>query len=573
MLKAPTDPSISTPSASASGSERRETPTLTPTLPSAGHEKLKNLLVCFSLGNLCFLRRWYDLEHLKEVSMNYYRTRPADPTLLVATLVSAVLLTMVFWLAWLWVERRPTHAKMQLARCVFLLLLMYPLESVRRYWNYEGNHADIGSNAALLAIEALLGVGVALTLAGNLRVVHAAKRVALMLTLLFPSLMIDFGWSRVITEPAAAFRPKPTLPMLAHAPGPRRRVVWMLFDEFDQRLAFGLRKPAVDWTELDRLRSESLVADHARQTAGWTTLALPSVLSGRIYGRAELIDANTLRVFPEGSSQGLNWRDEPNIFKKVRAMGLNGEIVGWHHPYCRVMGDSTVRCLDVPSGNPTAALLRETSVADEGVLRAVKFLFELQAGNLLDMFRPSASSAENNRDIYVQHRQLQQYFQIRDHAYADAGDPQIDLLFVHFPAPHPFAIYNRKRGDFTLDGDLSYADNLALVDRTVGEMRRSIERAGLAPSTSIIITSDHGLRPDLWRGRFGWTPELEELTAGGQSETVPFIVKFAGEDRGAVYERAFSSVETGDLALAILRGEVSTPAQAAAWLDGRPGAN
>jgi hypothetical protein len=51
--------------------------------------KLKNFLICFSVGNLCFLRRWYDLEHLKERSMDYYRTGPADLTLLGATLVSA----------------------------------------------------------------------------------------------------------------------------------------------------------------------------------------------------------------------------------------------------------------------------------------------------------------------------------------------------------------------------------------------------------------------------------------------------------------------------------------------------
>ncbi len=543
-------------------------------LPPTSRAKLKDFLVCFSLGNLCFLRRWYDLEHLKEVSMDYYRTRPADPTLLAATLVSASLLTIVFWLAWLWVKSRPTALKMHLARCVFLLLLIFPLESVRRYWNSEGNHADFLTNCSVLALEGLLAIGLVLTIAGNQRVVRAAKRVTLMLTLLFPSLMVDFGWSRISAEPVSAYLPKPSPPMLPHRPGPRRRVVWMLFDEFDQRLAFDLRKPTVAWTELDRLRADSLVADHARQTAAWTTLALPSVLSGRIYGRADLIDATTLRVYPEGSSQGFNWRDEPNIFKKVRAMGLNSEIVGWHHPYCRVLGDSVTRCFDAPTGHPTTALLREMIATDDGVLRSVKFLFELQAGNLIDMFRFGRSqTSENPRESYVQHRQLGHYFQIRDHAYADAGDPQIDLLFVHFPLPHPFAIYNAKRGDFSLTGDLTYADNLALVDRTVGEMRGALERAGLWQSTSILITSDHGLRPDLWRGRPGWTPELEQLTSGKQSETVPFIVKFAGQNRGARYERPFSSVVAGDLALAILSGQVSTPQEALAWLDGQPGVN
>jgi hypothetical protein len=544
--------------------------------------KVKDFVVCFSLGNLCFLRRWYDLEHLKERSMDYYRTRPADPTLLAATLISAFLLTGVFWLAWLWASRRPTPAKMQLARCVFLLLLIFPLESVRRYWNTEGARSDLGSNLAILAIEALLAVGLVLTLLGNQRVVRAAWRVALVLTLLFPSLMIDFAWARASAEPAAAYQPKPSLPMLPPRPHPggkpAPRVIWILFDELDQRLAFDLRQPKVDFPELDRLRSESLVAGHARQTAPWTTLALPSLLSGQIYSRAELVDANTLHVYPEnGAPDGsgpFNWRDRPNVFKKARELGANAEIVGWHHPYCRVFGDATVRCLDVPSGHPTVALLRETSVADESVLQAVKFLFVLQLGELRDMLVWNAKSdSENDRDDYVQQRQQRQYFEIRDRAYCEAADKDVDFLFIHFPLPHLFAIYDRQRRDFTLSDSLSYADNLALVDRTVGELRRALESAGLWDSTSILITSDHGLRPDLWRDRMGWTPELERLTAGGQSQTVPFIVKLGGQNHGMVYDPAFSSVLSSELVLAMLSGEVSTPQGAAAWLDSRQGVN
>lgn len=544
-------------------------------LSPAARTKIKDFLVCFSLGNLCFLRRWYDLEHLKERSMDYYRTRPADPTLLYATLISATLLSIVFWLAWLWVERWPSQRKLQLARGGFLLLLIFPLESVRRYWNSEGNHADWGTNGAVLLIELMLAIGMVMTFRGNLRVVNAGRRVTLLLTLLFPALMLDFAVGRLNAEPGWRYAAKNVLPMLPHPPGEkRRRVIWMLFDEFDERLAFELKQPKVDFTNLDRLRSESFVADYARQTAPWTTLALPSILSGKIFSRAELVDADTLKVYPEGAESGTSWRDQPNVFKKARAMGMNAEIVGWHHPYCRVFGDATVRCTEVPSGHPTVALLRETSVADEGVPQAVKFLFQLQFGNLLDMLHwGKEATSENGRDVYVQRRQQNQYFRIRDLAYREAADPQIDLLFIHFPLPHLFAIYNRERQDFELNESLSYADNLALVDRTVGEMRQAIEQAGLWDSTSILITSDHGLRPDLWRDRMGWTPELERLTGGRQSESVPFIVKIAGQNRGATYERAFSSVLSSELVLAMLHGEVTNADEASTWLDGHQGAN
>ena len=65
----------------------------------------------------------------------------------------------------------------------------------------------------------------------------------------------------------------------------------------------------------------------------------------------------------------------------------------------------------------------------------------------------------------------------------------------------------------------------------------------------------------------GWTAELERLTGGTQSQTVPFIVKLAGENRGVVYDRGFSGVVSSELVLAMLRGDVTTPQSATAWLD------
>ncbi len=532
----------------------------------AARRQITNLLICLSLGNLCFLRRWYDLEHLQERAVDYYRTGPETPALLIATVASACLLSLAFYAAWLWVERWPTQAKLRVAQCGFLLVLMFPLESVRKYWNTEGNY-DLTTNIVILCLEAILAGGAVLALKGNPRVVGAARRIALLLTLLFPSLFLDFSWGRVAAEPASAYRPRPPAAMQTHPAG--KRVVWVLFDELDQRLAFDLRQPKVDLPELDRLRAESFTASAAEQTAGWTTLAVPSLLSGTIFERAELRDATTLEVLPEGSKTEANWRDEPNVFKRARAARLNAALIGWHHPYCRILGDELVKCVAVPSGDPTPSMLRETSAGEIGALRSIPLLFAVQWTNLRDVFRtgPSESESAGERDEYAQQRQQRQYFKIRDLVYATASDPNIDLLFAHFPLPHPFAIYNARRHDFTLSRQLTYADNLALVDRTVGELRRALEQAGLWDSTTIVITSDHGLRPDLWRGRMGWTPELERLTGGKQTPLVPLIVKVAGAHDGVAYSQPFSSVVESKLVMAALRGQLKSAADVAAWID------
>jgi hypothetical protein len=537
--------------------------------PAARHQ-LNNLLVCFSAGNLCFLRRWYDLEHLQERSMNYYRTAPETPALLVATIAAACLLSLAFYAAWRWVERNPSPLKLKFGYCGFLLALMFPLESVRQYWNTEGAAYDLATNIVIICIEAILASGVALALAGNPRVVRAARRITLVLTLLFPSLLIDFTWGRPTAEPESAFRPKPPAPMLARH-GSGHRVLWVVFDEFDQRLAFDLRRPKVDLPELDRLRAESFTASAAEQTAGWTTLAIPSLISVKLFSRADLVDASTLRVYLADSKNGVSWRDEPNVFKRARAAGFNAALIGWHHPYCRVLGDELVNCVEVPSGYPTAALLRETSVDEAGPARSIPFLFALQGTSLADIFRrgTSESGSAGGRDRYVQGRQQKQYFRIRDLVYSMAADPRIDLLFAHFPIPHLFAIYDAKRGDFSLDSSLSYTDNLALADRTVGELRRALEQSGQWDSTTIIITSDHGLRPEVWRGRMGWTSELEQLTGGKQSPLVPLIVKVAGAHDAMAFDRSFSSVVESEIVFAALQGRLHSAFDVAA-LIGRP---
>jgi arylsulfatase A-like enzyme len=106
------------------------------------------------------------------------------------------------------------------------------------------------------------------------------------------------------------------------------------------------------------------------------------------------------------------------------------------------------------------------------------------------------------------------------------------------------------------------------VDRTVGELRRKLENAGLWDSTTIFITADHGLRYELWHGGMNWSAQLDRLLENGQSATVPFILKLGGQKTPAVYDAEFSSVVAGDLNLAVLRGDITKTTQVGPWLEG-----
>jgi hypothetical protein len=318
---------------------------------------------------------------------------------------------------------------------------------------------------------------------------------------------------------------------------------------------------------LDRLRSESLVANRVLQTANATVIAVPSLLSGQAFELTQPMDARTLWIKQAGSEAFWDWRDQPNVFQEARRSGANTSLIGWQLPYCRLIGDSLVHCFELPGGHPANALLREIQASEEGLSANVRFLFYVQTQNLMDLFRPlEEAQSPDIRDAFVQRRQLRQFLAIRDRAYREIADPQMDFVFVHFPTPHMFAIYDRHRADFALSPNTNYLDNLALVDRTVGEIRGTLEKAGLWESTALMITSDHAVRPAMWHGRYNWPPSFERLIGPGASRTVPFILKLPRQHQGLVYEPSISNVSAAQLSLAALSGEVAAPQQAVAWL-------
>lgn len=536
-------------------------------ISQAARRHLNNALTAFSLGTLCFIRRWYDLENLQPRGLDYFRSAPGNLTLLVSTICAALVLAGVFWGAWYAVEKSGSARLRTFAHVCFVLVLMYPIESVRQYWNMQGDHFDYGSNISLWVVEAILAYGVIMLLLGNRRILKPTRHVAQLLLLLFPALMADFLMNRLTAESPEAYTNRPSAVLLPDRPAGSPRVIWVVFDELDERLAFELRPGYLQLPELDRLRAESVYATHAQQSSNFTAIALPSLISGRIFSNAQALDANTLTLVPQGTSQHLDWRNELTVFQQARQIGVNAALAGWHHPYCRILGNQLADCFALPSTHSSSGLAEEAEASRDGVLKTVGWLFEWQFVGLRNILTFRDPASENLRDYEIQQGQQREYFQIRDHAYQFAADPHLGLVFIHVPAPHLFPIYNRREKNFHITASLDYFDNVALVDKTLGELRHAVDQAGLTDRTAFLVTADHGLRPGAWVGRMGWTGELDKLTGRRPPSLVPLILKLPGQSRSIAVEKSFSNVSAGALALAVLGGKISTAEQAGAWMN------
>jgi len=158
------------------------------------------------------------------------------------------------------------------------------------------------------------------------------------------------------------------------------------------------------------------------------------------------------------------------------------------------------------------------------------------------------------------------YLTIFEDAKKVATNPDLDLILVHWPVPHPPGIYDRSKDDFALDEGSSYLDNLELMDRTLGEIRRAMEGSSSWENTTVLITGDHWWRTDWWRTEPLWTSE-DAAFASRIDHRVPFLLRVAGQKEAITYEPAFNTVLIHDLLLALLSGEVSTPNSIVSWID------
>jgi hypothetical protein len=350
-----------------------------------------------------------------------------------------------------------------------------------------------------------------------------------------------------------------------------RRVIWIIFDEMDFRLGFLDRPSSVKLPALDRFSSEAIFAQNAYPPGGDTVLSLPSLITGRLVSWSHRTAANELMLTFADNNQAVPWSTQPNVFSRARTMGFNTALAGWYHPYCRIIGNSLTKCSWETASTgflpdkPIANL-----VSDSRDVAVTTSMFRIAEAALLpESLRIFLASREGS--IWRKY-DLKNYLNIHREAMALVRDPNIQLILVHYPIPHPPGIYDRSKHDFSFDSSSCYLDNLELADRALSELRQEMEKADLWESTTVLISSDHRLRADrVWQHHFIWQAPFTKVDPvvfnSIKDERIPFVLKLAGERTGLSYEPPFNTVLSHDLILAILSGEISKEADVAKWLD------
>ena len=503
-------------------------------LPQPLKRKIKDGIVALSLANVCFSTSWFTI--LFDTDWGYYNKLPVQTSSTLALLINMLGLAAMVWLVmqvWRRFQNRLLHFVLDMA---FLGLLLIPVDFVRTQIFHILDHQVVMFLKQPVVVLCLL-VLLALVVWQHRR---AARMTGVLVAILSPLALLTLAKIGLLLLGVMHLKQAdyaPVLPPPVPVSGDHPRVVWIVFDQTDYRMAFEKRAPGVQLPEFDRLRGESLFCVNACSPHEATISSMPALISGQRLSGVGVANSSDLHVQVADTGVDTTWSKLPSVFAEARALGVNTAVVGWFHPYGRVLGKGLNYCQWYPfpmfeparAKTVTAALRREIACIALP-LHIRRFYISI----CQDGLKESLSLVTNN--IY-------------------------GLTLLHLPPPHMPGIYLPEKDQFTFWGvptTVGYFGNLALADRELGQMRRAMETSGQWDKTWLIISTDHSLGPYSYIGQ----PDTR----------VPFIVKPPGANEPITYSPKINTILTHDLILAILRGEITSQRELVPWLDkhGKP---
>ncbi|MGH7646459.1 MAG: sulfatase-like hydrolase/transferase [Gemmatimonadales bacterium] len=489
---------------------------------------VRDLLTGIALVNLCFIAVW---DEVLAVTRNRYLLDVSSADV-VAVILNVIVVGAVCGAGAILARRHPSPWAWRIARAAFLAVLLLPLGRLAKEFNplYAETlfFRVVGPAPRRLPLKELAPLLPLLTFATW--PVASARIAQRVLLFLFPFALVTCGrglWvlatgdltTRYADQPPATARPSPG------AGSPRLAII--LLDQLGQRIAFTERPADLALPELDRLRGEAVFATHAIRAGVKTVISVPAMLGGHAVDSARHREPDELMVTFSGAPGPVAWSTAPTLFSWARAHGVNAGVAGWYHPYCRVFGALLTRCAWRPHAD---AIHRDRATLAARMGAQLRSLWPWDP----------------------RRRHIEDYRIVMAHAKAVLTDSSLGLAFVHLNVPHTPIVYDRRAGRFAVHNSrpAGYLDNVALADRALGELRRSMEAAGVWDRTTLIVVSDH------------------PLGAPRDGRLVPFLVRLPG-GHGATSDTPFHTVRLAVLGQEVLAGRLRTTADVVRWMEAR----
>jgi hypothetical protein len=514
---------------------------------------------CVSFANLCFVNVWGELQD----SASYFNRKYTTSWTELAGLLLNILITAVIFRTTISLLTRVASVRViRVLKWLSASLLVFPLYLLYLDDSLPLRRITFPTGLPFRLLLVALIAALAFVIASNVGK-YSTRVLSVSLLILLPALPLAAlveSW-KILSVPKDVLVDNPLAAAMPQ-PGKAPRVVWIIFDEWDYSLTFQHRPANLDLSEIDRLRRASFHATHAYPPATQTIISVPSLLTGQTFVSAKPWGDDDVQLTLPDQRSPLLLSNQTTIFTEARARGLNVGIVGWYLPYCRIFS-GCASCF----WQPATGLLNRAEYDQQVELFPFMWsVFQRQIRKVPFAVRMGGLTDWSSR----KQLKMTSYEQLRQNALSAITDPRLNLLFLHWNIPHPFAIYSAAKESLSSDDSNTYVDNLRLVDRTILELREALEKAGLWDKTTILFTADHPLRVHNWEREILWPTTARPSEEPVQADEIPFLLKMAGQTSGMEYSHKLRAVGGKDLLLAILAGKVTKAEQVAAWFDSYP---
>lgn len=486
-----------------------------------------DLTAGLSLANLFLLRAWFVAGGTAYFAAGLPVGRSHSGLILDWFLLAGLLAGLSAW------SRRGPWALRASAVLIGALMLV-PLDWLLRH----------GTGLMLPEVPKMMGVAPWLFWGAALVLVASARWIQFTILRIIPLVALPIVLVTVTFAFTPLFASAPATPIAREKP-PRTdggRVLWLVFDELEQRMLAGDRPDSPPLPAFSRLMSEAFVASSATAPARKTVMAVPSMFTGRAVTLASPSGRDLVLRFADGGAG--RWSEQGSAFREVRANGFATAVAGWFHPYCSALADQWDSCAWMPMEPPEnavlAGMLRHAQEAVGGMSFLLRNGFENVLLTRAQRERNRAQHAEALRVIAREGERLARRL--------EAG-----LGLIHYPVPHPPGVGDLidPPGRASWNGS-EYYGNAILADRALSSLRHVLESTSAWERTVIVVTSDHA-----WR------------TVTPRDDRVPLIVRFP-DGRRLAYAPEVSLLVLRDLLPRLVSREIVTADQLATYLSARP---
>lgn len=490
-----------------------------------------NAAISFSIASLCLFRVWTEAPPFANSAYLSHTRVPPLGTYYSALCLNLALLTFFFMVIRCWPQWNPARWTKRLSDAILGFFLLLSLSSIRIAYSAQVKFLSLSYSIDRWGALVTLSLVLTLLFFGLLAVTRAANQVRRLLRYVLVALAPFAIWNTwdalhcARTSRADQWKDPSPRGFLPGSTTAKRRVVLIVFDEWDYRLSFPDRRNGLQLPAIDRFRDGSLHATQARPPGTNTTSSFMSILrDDRSHPPEALVEAT---LPPPGKPAS---EDNHSLFAKLARNHLNAGVVSWYVPLCRMYAADLSACEWHPYDLVNPIYTGSTSEAMKAQL------LDLASPGMMIGWLPTPRAE----------RHIETMKRLQSAALSMTADPRLSFAMVHLSTTHQPFVYDAAEHRFRVRSPSlsSYLDSVVLADQQFGEIMRSMEQAGVWTSSTVILTADHSQRT--------------RAIAGGTKDTrVPFLIKLAGSTSPRTYDHPINTVAAHELTLKALDGTVA----------------